>query len=87
MCALGLLTGMASIAATQQLSVSTAVASTEFSAASGSDLLERIAVLHRNPNLDEREAIRGLEPLLADAIDELQESTVGWKKHEDGTDG
>lgn len=70
--AVGLLTGLASIASTLNPSAPAPVAPDEFSVGNGSDLLRRIAALRRDPDIDEREAILALEPLLAEALAELQ---------------
>lgn len=67
--AIGLLTGLASIASTLNPS---AHAPDEFGVGNSSDLLERVAALRRDPDVDEREAILALEPLLAKALAELQ---------------
>ncbi|OYO17534.1 hypothetical protein [Enemella evansiae] len=72
--AIGFLTGVASIASAPSSSASTGVAPEEFSAGSTSDLLVRIAALRRDPDINEREAILALEPLLAETLASLQES-------------
>ncbi|MGH3731322.1 MAG: hypothetical protein ACRDTU_21630 [Micromonosporaceae bacterium] len=74
--AIGLLTGLASIASSLSSPASTGVGPDEFSARSDSDLLERISAVERDPGVDDREAILALEPLLAEALAELQEASA-----------
>ena len=71
--AVGLLTGLASIASALNPSAPAAFAPDEFGVGNGSDLLEQVAALRRDPDLDEREAILALEPLLAEALAALHD--------------
>ena len=71
--AIGFLHGLASIVAMRRASTSADAAPDEFSADSGSELLGRIASLRRDPDLDDHEAIRRLEPLIAATIAAFQE--------------
>lgn len=71
--AIGFLHGVAALAAMRRSSRPSPETSRDgFSAGDGSSLLGRIAVLRRDPDVEVREAILALEPLLAEALAELQ---------------
>lgn len=68
--AIGLLHGVASIVSLRRSSVTTDTHD-EFRADDGSDLLARISAVRRDPDVDEREAVLELEPLIAEALAKL----------------
>ena len=75
--ATGFLTGLASLASLSSAPVGEEAESDRgLSAENGSSLLTRTAELEREPNTKDREAIRALEPLLAEALEEVFSSNA-----------
>lgn len=73
--AIGLVNGLASIVSMYRSRASTdqPVGNNEFRAGNSSDLLERVLAVRPDPDLDERDAILALEPLLAEALEAMHE--------------
>lgn len=69
---IGFLPELASLASLRHTSENWSVRSdTEFSASHNTELSTRISELERDPNTNDRDAIRGLEPLLAAVLENV----------------
>lgn len=73
--AIGFLTRPASLASCREASAELVAGSeSQFSATHGTALFARISEVERDPNSDDRDAIRDLEPLLAEVLDTVLSS-------------
>ena len=77
---IGFLTGLAGLASLRSgFATEKTESNTGFSAGDRSSLFVRIAETERDQSSDDREAIRALEPLLAEAFEEVMGSDASPK--------